>query len=118
MEVDTPENLGFSSSRLRRIGDHLQQLVDQGRIAGAVTLIARRGQLAHLGAIGLRDVEERQPMEPDTIFRIASMTKPVTSVAVMMLFEEGHFLLDDPVATFLPEFAEAKVFVKETNGDV
>jgi CubicO group peptidase (beta-lactamase class C family) len=76
---------------------------------------ARHGRVAHFEAIGLMDVEATQPMQRDTIFRIASMTKPVTVVAVLMLYEGGHFLLDDPICEFLPEFAQAKVFVRETS---
>jgi CubicO group peptidase (beta-lactamase class C family) len=92
----------------------MRRCVDEGKIAGAVTLVARQGKVAHFEATGLMDRESGRPMERDAIFRIASMTKPITCTAVMMLFEEGHFLLDDPVADFLPELAQAKVFVRET----
>lgn len=114
METVRPEDVGFSSARLRRIDDRMRRFVEEGRIAGAVTLVARRGGVAHFAATGLLDLEARRPMERDAIFRLASMTKPVTITAVMMLFEEGHFLLDDPVADFLPDFAQTKVFVRET----
>jgi CubicO group peptidase (beta-lactamase class C family) len=114
MEVVTPEDVGFSPVRLRRIGEGMRRYVDEGKIAGAVTLVARHGKVAHVEATGLMDREARRPMERDAIFRIASMTKPITCTAVMMLFEEGRFLLDDPVAEFLPELAQAKVFVRET----
>ncbi len=114
METVRPEEVGFSSVRLRRIDDRLGQLVEDGQITGAVTLVARRGRLVHFEATGLIDLEACRPMPRDAIFRLASMTKPVTITAVMMLFEEGHFLLDDPVANFLPDFAHTKVFVRET----
>jgi CubicO group peptidase (beta-lactamase class C family) len=114
METVRPEEVGFSSARLRRIDDRMRRLVEDGQIAGAVTLVARRGRLAHFEATGLVDLEARRPMPRDAIFRLASMTKPVTVTAVMMLFEEGHFLLDDPVADFLPDFAQTRVFVQET----
>ena len=93
----------------------MRRFVDEGTIAGAVTLVARRSKAVHFEASGLMDVEARRPMERDDIFRIASMTKPVTVTAVLMLFEEGHFLLDDPVAGFLPEFGQTKVFVRQTD---
>jgi CubicO group peptidase (beta-lactamase class C family) len=114
METVRPEEVGFSSARLRRIDDRMRRLVEDGRIAGAVTLVARRGRLAHFEAAGLLDLGARRPMPRDAIFRLASMTKPVTVTAVMTLFEEGHFLLDDPVADFLPEFAQTRAFVRET----
>jgi CubicO group peptidase (beta-lactamase class C family) len=80
-----------------------------------VTLLARRGQVAHCAAYGQMDLVTGEPMRRDAIFRLASMTKPITTAAVMMLFEEGHFLLDDPIAGFIPEFAQTKVFVRETD---
>jgi CubicO group peptidase (beta-lactamase class C family) len=83
-----------------------------------VTLVARKGKVAHFGATGVMDVTSARPIQRDAIFRIASMTKPITCTAVMMLFEEGHFLLDDPVAAFLPEFAATKAFVRETTKGV
>jgi len=114
IEVVVPEDVGFSSERLRRINDALRRLIDQGKIAGSVSLVARQGGVVHFQAAGLMDIEARRPMERDTIFRIASMTKPITCTAVMMLFEEGHFLLDDPIADFIPEFGLTKVFARET----
>jgi CubicO group peptidase (beta-lactamase class C family) len=113
MEAVTPEDIGFSSMRLRRIGDTMRRFVDERKIAGAVTLVARQGKVAHFEAAGLMDLEARRPMERDAIFRIASMTKPITVTAALMLFEEGQFLLDDPIADFLPEFGQTKVFVRE-----
>jgi CubicO group peptidase (beta-lactamase class C family) len=92
----------------------VQAAIDRAEIAGAVTLIARHGTLVHCEAAGLLDVATKTPMHQDAIFRIYSMTKPITAVATMQLYEEGHFLLDDPIAGFIPEFAETKVFLRET----
>jgi CubicO group peptidase (beta-lactamase class C family) len=104
----------LSSPRLQRIRDTLQADVDKGAVPGAVMLIARRGQIASLEALGYRDREDGAVMRPDTIFRIASMTKPVTSVAAMMLAEEGKLLIADPVSRYIPAFANLKV---ATNSD-
>lgn len=105
----TAESVGMSSERLARIRPVVQQYVDQGRIAGATTLVMRNGKIAHLEAVGQMD--EGKPMREDTIFRIASMTKAVTSVAVMMLYEEGKLLLDDPVSKYIPEFKGAQIAI-------
>ena len=107
----TPEEVGLSASRLKRVHALVQRYIDQGELAGAVSLVARRGRIAYVESQGVMDLETRQPMRPDAIFRLASMTKPVTSLAVMMLHEEGRFLLDDPVSKFLPEFKNPKVAV-------
>ena len=115
MEAVRPEDVGFSSARLQRIDDAMRRFVDEGKIAGVVTLVARQGKVAHFGATGLMDLEARRPMEREAIFRIASMAKPITATSVLILFEEGHFLLDDPVAEFLPEFKQTKVFVRQTD---
>jgi CubicO group peptidase (beta-lactamase class C family) len=104
-----PEEVGMSSERLLRIRAAMQRYVDRALVPGVVTLVARRGRVVHFDAIGYRDVESKAPMTTDTIFRIASMTKPIASVALMMLYEEGHFLLSDPIAKFLPEFSTMKV---------
>jgi CubicO group peptidase (beta-lactamase class C family) len=104
-----PESVGMSSERLGRIRVAMQRYVDRNEVAGVVTLVARKGRVVHLEAVGYRDAEGKSPTTPDTIFRIASMTKPIASVALMMLFEEGHFLLSDPVSKWLPEFADMKV---------
>src|SRR5262249_55162571 len=93
LKVVDPEGVGMSSERLARVGVAMQRYVDRNEVPGVVTLVARRGQVVHLSAVGLRDAEAKTPMTTDTICRIASMTKPITSVALMMLFEEGHFLL-------------------------
>ena len=105
----TPESVGLSSERLARIRSVVQQYVDQGRVAGATTLVMRNGKVAHLEAVGQMD--EGKPMREDAIFRVASMTKAVTSVAVMTLYEEGKLLLDDPVSKYIPEFKGAQVAI-------
>ena len=112
-----PEVVGLSTKRLSRIDKVMEAHVAQQKIAGGVTLIARHGKIAHLGAYGMMDVEAEKPMTPDTIFRIASMTKPITSVAVMMLYEEGHFRLHEPVSKFIPAFKEMRVLPPEDAED-
>ena len=112
-----PESVGLSSERRERIGAAVQHSIDEKRIAGAVTLVSRRGYVAWFKAQGMMDREAGKAMRPDTMFRICSMTKPITSVAVMMLYEEGRFLLEDPVSKYLPEFKHPKVFVKPASGE-
>ena len=104
-----PESVGMSSDRLQRITTYIQDYIDTKQIAGAVTLVARRGEVVHLEAQGWRDKEADASMTTDTIFEMASMTKPIVSAALMMLFEEGRFLLDDPISKRLPEYADRKV---------
>jgi CubicO group peptidase (beta-lactamase class C family) len=111
-----PESVGLSSERLERIATAVQHSIDDKRIAGAVTLVARRGQIAWLKAQGMMDREAGKPMRNDAIFRICSMSKPLTSLAVMMLYEEGRFLLEDPVSKYIPEFRNLKVLVKPASG--
>ena len=112
-----PEAVGFSTERLSRIDKVMEAHVADQKIAGGVVLLARHGKIAHLGAYGMMDVEAGKPMTPDTIFRIASMTKPITSVAVMMLYEEGHFRLNEPVSRFIPAFKEMQVLPPESDKD-
>jgi CubicO group peptidase (beta-lactamase class C family) len=111
-----PESVGFSADRLERISKAVQKDVDDQRIAGAVTLVMRHGQVAFFKAQGMQDRENNKPMRRDTIFRICSMSKPITSAAVMILYEEGYFLLEDPISKYLPEFKNPKVLVKPPNG--
>ena len=92
-----PEKVGLSSGRLERIGRVMQKSIDDGRIAGTLCMLVRHGKVAYLETHGMMDRGKRIPMREDTIFRICSMTKPITSVAVMMLYEEGKFRLSDPV---------------------
>ncbi len=104
-----PEEVGLSAERLGRIRTAMQRYVDRSAVPGVVTLVARRGRVAHLEVVGKMDLEANKPMRADTIFRIASMTKPIASVAAMMLYEQGHFLLTDPVSKFLPELKNPRV---------
>jgi len=109
MKMRAPEEVGFSPERLERIGTVMQRYVDEAKLAGMVTLVARRGGVVHFEKFGFQDLQTGAPMERDTIFRIYSMTKPITCVALMMLYEHGLFHLNDPVARFLPEFEKVKV---------
>jgi CubicO group peptidase (beta-lactamase class C family) len=110
--ANKPEDVGLSSARLARIRDALQADIDKAVVPGAVALVARRGQIASLDALGYRDSEAGAVMKSDTIFRIASMTKPFTSVAAMMLAEEGRLPIADPVSRYIPEFANLEVAVE------
>jgi CubicO group peptidase (beta-lactamase class C family) len=110
---ERPDKVGFSTERLKRLSDAFQSDVDKGLIPGAVVLIAKEGKIALFEAFGFQDREKRIPMRPDSIFRIASMTKPITSVALMMLMEEGKIQIDDPLSLYLPEFKELKVGVEK-----
>ncbi len=103
------ETVGMSSKRLERIHAFIQGYIDRNEIAGAVTLVARRGKVVHFEAQGMRYKEERLPMEKDTIFSLMSMTKPIVSTALMMLWEDGRFLLDDPISKWLPSYANKTV---------
>lgn len=109
VEAD-PAELGFDPARLRRIDAHFGRYVDDGLLPGWSLLLSRRGRIAHLATSGHRDVEAGLPVELDTMFRVYSMTKPVTSVAAMMLWEEGRFELTDPISRYLPEFRDMRVF--------
>jgi CubicO group peptidase (beta-lactamase class C family) len=105
-----PERVGMSSQRLALMTEKMQEVVDQGKVSGVVTLVARHGKVVHFDAVGKQDIEADKPMATDTIFRIYSMTKPVTAVAMMILFEQGKWQLNDPVAKFIPEFKDLKVY--------
>ncbi|MCA6287077.1 MAG: beta-lactamase family protein [Phenylobacterium sp.] len=104
-----PQAAGFDPVALKALSDDLQGLVDLGQLAGVTTLAARKGRVFHFETRGLADVETGAPASPDTIWRIASMTKPVVGVAMMQLWERGLWKLDDPVARHIPEFAGLKV---------
>ncbi|MBO0807886.1 MAG: beta-lactamase family protein [Actinobacteria bacterium] len=108
-EVEAAE-AGLDPDRLRRIDRHFARYVDDGRLPGWLVTVSRRGKLAHVSWYGSRDLEAGLPVEPDTLWRIYSMTKPVTSVAAMMLWEEGRFELTDPVSRFIPSFAGVRVY--------
>jgi CubicO group peptidase (beta-lactamase class C family) len=104
------EELGMSSPRLARIAEHFQRYIDAGQLAGTLTLIARRGHVVYFEPQGHLEIERRRPMTPDAVFRIYSMTKPITSVGLMMLYEHGRFQLDDPVERFIPSWRDRRVF--------
>jgi CubicO group peptidase (beta-lactamase class C family) len=110
-----PESLGLSQTRLQRMSDAFKREIDKGTLPGATVMVARRGQVGWFDALGKQSPAGSVPMAHDSIFRIFSMTKPIVSVAIMTLVEDGHFLISDPVAKFIPEFADQKVGV-ENNG--
>src|SRR6266702_7837621 len=105
-----PAEVGFDPGRLDRIDRHFARYVEDGRLPGWLIAVSRHGRLAHVACCGSRDVEAGLPVETDTLWRIYSMTKPITSVAAMMLYEEGAFELTDPVSDFIPSFADARVY--------
>ena len=111
-----PEQLGLAPDRLDRIVTLVQDAVDRNEVAGAVTLVSRLGQVGHLEVAGWRDIGRDAPMEIDTLFRIASMTKAVTSVAVMQLYESGALMLTDPLSRYLPAFATMEVLTPPEDG--
>lgn len=110
--VQDPSSLGFDADRLGNLDRWMQSYVDKGLYPGSSVLVARDGKIAHLSACGLRSIEDELPFETDTLVRIYSMTKPVTSLAVMMLAEKGLFHLDAPISAFLPEFSECRALVE------
>lgn len=107
---------GISTDRLKRYEAFIKKEIEEGRIPGAVTLVMRNGAVVHNGAFGFNDVPEKTPMKKDDIFYIQSMTKPIITVAFMMLYEEGHFMLTDPVSMYLPEFKKLRVIKDVNNG--
>ncbi|MBE9373519.1 beta-lactamase family protein [Saccharopolyspora sp. HNM0983] len=109
-----PDEVGLDAARLQRIDRHFEQYVTSGKLPGWLALVARGGRIAHLSTCGLRDIDEQLPVLRDTVFRIYSMTKPVTSVAAMMLHEQGKFELTDPVSDFIPSFADLQVYTGGT----
>jgi CubicO group peptidase (beta-lactamase class C family) len=111
-----PEDVGVSTERLQRVHEVIQHHIDAGDTSGAVTLIARRGHIAYFEAQGIMDLETKKPMTKDTIFRLASMSKPITAVAILILFEEGKIRLEDPVSKFIPEFKDMKVALQRGTG--
>jgi CubicO group peptidase (beta-lactamase class C family) len=104
-----PEQVGMSSERLQRLHSFIGRFIERGELAGAVTVVTRRGKLVDFEAQGYSDLESHTPMRTDDIFRLASMTKPIATVAALMLLEEGRFLLEEPLSKYLPEFREMKV---------
>ena len=113
-----PEQVGLSAQRLDRVRKWMHNWVDSGRLAGMVAVVMRKGELAFAETCGRADVERNKPMRPDTIFRIYSMTKPLTSTAIMMLYEEGRFQLDDPISKFIPAFANPRVYAGGSRGKI
>jgi CubicO group peptidase (beta-lactamase class C family) len=109
MKTVSPESQGFSSERAALISDVIHRYVDEGKVAGTMTLTARRGEIVHLDKYGYRNISQKKPIGFDTIFRIYSMTKPIVSCAMMMLWEQGKFKLDDNISSLLPEFNNTKV---------
>ena len=116
MPLASPESVGLSSERLQRIEASVGKSIADKQIAGAVTMVVRHGKVAWLKPQGMLDREADIPMPADALFRICSMTKPITSMAVMMLYEEGRFQLEDPISKYLPEFKNPKVLVKPASG--
>jgi CubicO group peptidase (beta-lactamase class C family) len=111
LEVEIePQDAGFDVHRLQRLDRHFARYVDDGRLPGWLIVVTRRGQIVHVSTYGQRDVEAGLPVELDTLFRIYSMTKPITSIAAMMLYEEGAFELKDPVSRFVPSFEHVRVY--------
>src|SRR5437016_560418 len=106
-----PEEVGLSAPRLGRITDHFQRYIDAGKLAGTLTLVARHRKIAYFEAQGHLEIDRKRPMTHDSIFRIYSMTKPIVSVGLMMLYEQGRFQIDDPVHKFIPSWRDLRVFV-------
>ena len=118
LEAVAPADVGVSAKRLERLTAGMQGMVDDGKLAGVVTLMARGGKLVHVHVAGVQDIESGAPMERDSIFRIYSMTKPITGVALMMLYEEGKWRLNDPVSRFISAFADLEVHAGDrANGE-
>lgn len=111
-----PEDLGLSGERLQRIHEMMQRHIDAGDVTGVVTLVARHGQIAWIDAQGVQDLDTKAPMKRDSLFRMASMTKPVIGTAMMMMLEEGKILVTDPVSKYIPEFKDMKVAILQTPG--
>ncbi|MEX2332852.1 MAG: serine hydrolase domain-containing protein, partial [Pseudohongiella sp.] len=112
----SPEEVGMSADGINDLAHAMRQEVDEGNLAGVVSALMRNGKLVHLDAHGYQSIEAQEAISEDTIFRIFSMTKPVTSVAMMMLLEEGRFSLDDPVSRYIPELANLEVAIEDGPG--
>jgi len=110
LPITSPKSVGFSAERLKRLERTMHGFVDEGELSGIVTCVARKGRIVHQSVYGKRDMENNKPMEMDTIFRLASMTKPVTGVAMMILYEEGKWHPADPLAMHFPEFKDLMVY--------
>ena len=112
-ETATPQSVGLSPERLQRVHELVERTIAAGEVSGAVTLVARNGQVAYLEAQGVMDLQSRRPMQPDSMFRLASMSKPVAAVAILMLAEEGKVRLNDPVSKFIPAYANLEVGIRK-----
>jgi CubicO group peptidase (beta-lactamase class C family) len=110
----SPEDVGLSAEGMTRLKRHVQGYVDAGKFPGAISMVQRRGKVVHFETYGLRDMEAGKPVEPDTIFRIYSMTKPIVSIGLMTLYEEGLFQIDDPISRYVPRLARLKVLASGT----
>ena len=106
LETAKPSNVGLSAERLARLDAGMQRMVDDGKLAGIVTILARHGKVVHVDTVGVKNVETGSALHRDSIFRIFSMTKPIVGAAMMMLYEEGKWRLNDPVSKYIPEFAD------------
>ena len=116
LPTGTPESVGISTERLDRMHKGMQGFIDRKEAGGVVTLVAREGKVVDVKAYGFQDVESKKAMRPDAIFRIASMSKPITSVAVMMLYEDGKLQLNDPISKYIPSFKSQMVVTKDASG--
>jgi len=114
MEIHMPEDVGMSAERLALISPFMEQSVKNNQLPGIMTLLQRQGKVVHLGKYGFMDIEAEKPMQEDALFRIFSMTKPIVSVALMMLFEEGQLSLNDPLSQYVPAFSKTKVYAGST----
>ena len=114
----SPDQVGLSAARLARISSWMRGWVDSGKLPGMTVCVMRRGELAYAETYGKADVERNKPMRPDTIVRIYSMTKPLTSTAIMMLYEEGRFQLDEPISKFIPAFKSPRVYAGGSRGKI
>ena len=115
MKTYSPEDVGMSSERLARISPLMEKFVKNNQLPGIMTLLQRKGKVMHFGRYGMMDIEAKKPMQEDALFRIYSMTKPIVSVALMMLFEEGRLSLNDPVSQYIPAFSKTKVYAGSTS---
>ena len=111
LERTDPAQAGFDEARLNRIDEVIEEAIDAREIPGAVAMVIRDGAIVYYRSFGFADVDTREPMQEDSIFRIASMTKAITTVGVMILYERGHFLLADPVSDYIPEFSNPRIVV-------
>lgn len=116
-QAKTPEEVGFSTERLKKLDAHFQDIVDKGIAPNIVTLVARKGKIVHEKAFGFSNLENKTPLKKDDIFRIASQSKLITTVGLMMLFEDGKFFLDEPISKYIPSFKNAKVLVSYDEKD-